>query len=350
MRFAAAFCIRARLWICGLESDLFEQLTTLAATNLSSPVVLFFALGVVAALARSDLTVPDAFAKGLTIYLMLAIGFKGGVAVAQNGLTWSFVAVAGAGIVLGLLIPLIAFGLIRSTSKLDRISAAAVAAHYGSVSIVTFVAASTLLKSLDVAYDGFMVAVTALMETPAIIAGLWLANAGSKRSAADRTFVSHELVREVFLNGSVVLLMGAFAIGAISGKEGMQAVGAFVDAPFKGILCLFMLDMGLLAGRRLMSKTQLSPALVLFALYMPLVGATLGLGAAMAIELAPGTAMLLMTLCASSSYIAVPAAMRIALPEANPAIYLTLSLAITFPFNLTIGLPIYFFTASNLLH
>lgn len=239
--------------------------------------------------------------------------------------------------------------MIRATSGLDRISAAAVAAHYGSVSIVTFVAGSTLLTSMGVAYDGFIVAVTALMETPAIIAGLWLANAGSKRSAADRTFVSHELLREVLLNGSVVLLMGAFAIGAISGAKGMEAVGAFVVAPFKGVLCLFMLDMGLLAGRRLLSKTQLSPALVAFALYMPLVGASFGAAAAAAIGVSPGTAMLLMTLCASSSYIAVPAAMRIALPEANPAVYLTLSLAITFPFNLTIGLPIYFFVANSVL-
>lgn len=328
---------------------MFEQLAGLAATNLSSPVVLFFALGIVAALARSDLTIPDAFAKGLTIYLMLAIGFKGGVAVAENGLSWDFAAVAGAGIALGFLIPFAAFALIRATSGLDPISAAAVAAHYGSVSIVTFVAGSTLLTSMGVAYDGFMVAVTALMETPAIIAGLWLANAGSKRSAADRTFVSHELLREVLLNGSVVLLMGAFAIGVISGAKGMDAIGAFVEAPFKGVLCLFMLDMGLLAGRRLLSKTQLSPALVAFALYMPLVGAGFGAAAAAAIGVSPGTAMLLMTLCASSSYIAVPAAMRIALPEANPAIYLTLSLAITFPFNLTIGLPIYFFIANSLL-
>lgn len=326
-----------------------DQLTTLAAANLSSPVVLFFVVGVIAALLRSDLTVPDAFAKGLTIYLMLAIGFKGGVAVAENGLTWDLVVVAGIGMALGLVIPLIAFGLVRATSRLDRISAAAVAAHYGSVSIVTFVAASALLQSLGVAYDGFMVAVTALMETPAIVAGLWLANAGNKRSEADRTFVSHELAREVLLNGSVVLLMGAFTVGVVSGKDGMQAIGAFVDTPFKGILCLFMLDMGLLAGRRLLAKTQLSPALVWFALYMPLIGAALGIGAALAIGLPAGTGMLLMTLCASSSYIAVPAAMRIALPEANPAVYLTLSLAITFPFNLTIGLPIYFFVASSLL-
>lgn len=326
-----------------------EQLTALAALNLSSPVVLFFALGIAAALVRSDLTVPDAFAKGLTIYLMLAIGFKGGAAIAQNGLTWSFAAVAASGMLIGVLIPVIAYGLLRATAKIDRITAAAVAAHYGSVSIVTFVAASTLLTSLGVAFDGFMVAVTALMETPAIVAGLWLANARGKRSAADQSFVSHELVREVFLNGSVVLLMGAFFIGMISGREGMQAVGPFIEAPFKGVLCLFMLDMGLIAGRRLLSTKALSLPLAAFALYMPLIGASLGFAAAALIGVSPGTAMLLMTLCASSSYIAVPAAMRIALPEANPAIYLTLSLAITFPFNLTVGLPIYYYAAANLL-
>ncbi|MBP6013600.1 MAG: sodium-dependent bicarbonate transport family permease [Alphaproteobacteria bacterium] len=326
-----------------------EQLTALAALNLSSPVVLFFALGIAAALLRSDLTVPDAFAKGLTIYLMLAIGFKGGVAIAKHGLTWEFAVVAATGILIGVLIPVIAFFLLRATSKLDRISAAAVAAHYGSVSIVTFVAASTLLTSLKIEFDGFMVAVTALMETPAIIAGLWLANAGSTRNAADKSFVSHELMREVLLNGSVVLLMGAFFVGVISGEKGMEAVSPFVDAPFKGILCLFMLDMGLLAGRRLMSTNALSFPLVLFALYMPLIGASLGLAASMLIGLSPGTTMLLMTLCASSSYIAVPAAMRIALPQANPAVYLTLSLAITFPFNLTLGLPLYFFAAGGVM-
>ena len=328
---------------------MFEQLAALAAVNLSSPVVLFFGLGILAALLRSDLTVPDAFAKGLTIYLMLAIGFKGGVAIARNGVTGEFALVAAAGMLIGLIIPAIAFFLLRATTKLDRASAAAVAAHYGSVSIVTFVAASTLLKTMNVEFDGFMVAVTALMETPAIIAGLWLANAGGSRSSADRSFVSHELVREVFLNGSVVLLMGAFLVGVISGEKGMEAVSPFVEAPFKGILCLFMLDMGLLAGRRLISTNALSMPLILFGLYMPLIGASLGLAAALLIGLSTGTTMLLITLCASSSYIAVPAAMRIALPQANPAIYLTLSLAITFPFNLTLGLPLYFFAAGGVM-
>ena len=324
-----------------------EQILTLAGANLASPIVLFFALGVAAALARSDLTVPESFAKGLTIYLMLAIGFKGGVAVAKNGITVDFLAAAAAGIVLGVLIPVMAHGVLVRSRLLDPLNAAAVAAHYGSVSIVTFVAGTTLLTSLGVAYDGYMIAVTAIMETPAIIVGLWLANASLKGD--ERAGFSRNLMHEVMLNGSVVLLMGAFLIGYVSGEPGMQAIGAFVDTPFKGVLCLFMLDMGLLAGRRLVTARLLTPGLVLFGLFMPLVSAVLALAMAMALGLSPGTGTLLMVLAASSSYIAVPAAMRIALPQANPAIYVTLSLAVTFPFNLSLGLPLYYFAASNLL-
>lgn len=324
-----------------------EQMLTLAGANLASPIVLFFALGVAAALARSDLTVPEAFAKGLTIYLMLAIGFKGGVAVANNGITLDFLTTAAAGILLGVLIPVIAHGVLTRTRLLDPLNAAAVAAHYGSVSIVTFVAGTTLLTSLGVAYDGYMIAVTAIMETPAIVVGLWLANASLKGD--EQAGFSKSLLHEVFLNGSVVLLMGAFLIGYASGEPGMKAISAFVDAPFKGVLCLFMLDMGLLAGRRLASARLLTPGLVMFGLVMPLVSAALGLALALALGLSPGTGTLLMTLAASASYIAVPAAMRIALPQANPAIYVTLSLAVTFPFNLSVGLPLYYFAASNLL-
>ena len=320
---------------------------TLAGANLASPIVLFFALGLVAALVRSDLSVPEAFAKGLTIYLMLAIGFKGGVAVARNGITPEFLVTAGAGILLGVLIPIIAHQVLTRTRMLDTVNAAAVAAHYGSVSIVTFVAGTSLLGLLGVAYDGYMIAVTAIMETPAIVVGLWLANRGLK--GEEKAAFSKDLMHEVMLNGSVVLLMGAFLIGFVSGEPGMQAVAAFVDAPFKGILCLFMLDMGLLAGRRLASARLLTPSLVAFGVIMPLLSATLALVISLALGLSVGTGTLLMTLAASSSYIAVPAAMRIALPQANPAIYVTLSLAVTFPFNLSLGLPLYYFAASRFL-
>lgn len=324
-----------------------EQIIALAGANLASPIVLFFVLGLVAALVRSDLSVPEAFAKGLTIYLMLAIGFKGGVAVARNGITPEFLVTAGAGILLGVLIPIIAHQVLTRTRMLDTVNAAAVAAHYGSVSIVTFVAGTSLLGLLGVAYDGYMIAVTAIMETPAIVVGLWLANRGLK--GEEKAAFSKDLMHEVMLNGSVVLLMGAFLIGFVSGEPGMQAVAAFVDAPFKGILCLFMLDMGLLAGRRLASARLLTPSLVAFGVIMPLLSATLALVISLALDLSVGTGTLLMTLAASSSYIAVPAAMRIALPQANPAIYVTLSLAVTFPFNLSLGLPLYYFAASRFL-
>lgn len=317
----------------------------LAAANLLSPVVLFFALGALAALARSDLSMPEAIAKGLALYLMMAIGFKGGVAVNVAGLTVAVVSVAAAGIVLGFLIPMIAFAALRATTKLDTATAAAVAAHYGSISVVTFVAGTELLKAGGVIYDGYMVAVMALMETPAIIAGLWLA---SRDPTAKAQKASGELMREVFLNGSVVLLMGAFAIGWIVGEDGAKTVKPFFDDLFRGLLCLFMLDMGLIAGARLRNAARVTWAMAAFAVYMPVIGAALGLGASVLLELSAGNAALLAILCASASYIAVPAAMRLALPQADPAVYLTLSLAMTFPFNLTIGMPLYLWAAERI--
>lgn len=318
----------------------------LAAANLLSPVVLFFVLGLSAALARSDLSMPEAIAKGLALYLMLAIGFKGGVAVNVAGLTTAVVTTAAAGIVMGLVIPIVAFWALRRTSRLDTATAAAVAAHYGSISLVTFVAGTEALRVAGIAYDGYLVAVMALMETPAILVGLWLAQ-GDPSAKAQKT--GGEFFREVFLNGSVVLLMGAFVIGWITGEKGMASVKPFIEDPFRGLLCLFMLDMGLVAGARLRKAGQLTTGLVAFAFYMPLFGATLGLAFSALLGLSAGNAALLAILGASASYIAVPAAMRLALPQANPAIYLTLSLAMTFPFNLTFGMPLYIWAAERIV-
>jgi hypothetical protein len=313
---------------------------SIALANLASPMVLFFALGFLAALARSELSVPEAVGKGLALYLMLAIGFKGGVSVAEAGLSPALLATALTGIALGFAIPVLAHTLLRVSTRLDHATRAAVAAHYGSISVVTFVAATEVVTSLGLVFEGYMVAVMALMETPAIIAGLLLARIGVKETAESATPWG-TLAREVFLNGSVVLLLGAFVIGIVTGPKGMTAIGAFVDAPFKGILCLFLLDMGLLAARRLRESAGLSLPLVAFGLYMPLVAAAMGLSAGTLIGLDAGSLALLTVLSASASYIAVPAAMRMALPEANAAIYLTLSMAITFPFNLVIGIPLY---------
>ncbi|MBL9010590.1 MAG: sodium-dependent bicarbonate transport family permease [Alphaproteobacteria bacterium] len=307
----------------------------LAQANLLSPVVLFFALGLLAALARSDLSMPEAFAKGLSLFLMLAIGFKGGAAVATHGLSWQIGLTAAAGVAFSFLMPFLAYGLLRLTSRLDGVTAAAVAAHYGSVSLVTFVAAGAMLETAGIASDGAMVAVLAVMETPAILAGLWLARRHGARGKAG-------WAHEVFLNGAVVLLMGAFVIGLVTGERGMSAIAPFVVAPFQGVLCLFMLEMGLVAGRRLAAGgTAMTGGLAAFAIAMPLIGAACGWGAAALIGLGTGDALLFIALTASASYIAVPAAMRMALPQADPAVYLTLSLAITFPFNLTLGLPLY---------
>ncbi len=317
----------------------------LAIVNLTSPVILFFALGFLAAAARSDLSVPEAVAKGLSLYLLLAIGFKGGVGVAEHGLDVKLVASLVAGVLLSAAIPLLAFRLLALTSKLSRVDAAAVAGHYGSISIVTFLAATQALTLSGLVAEPYMVAVAAAMEAPAIITALWLARSGDRAEGA----VGAASMREIFLNGSIVILLGAFVIGLVAGPPGLEKIASFIVAPFQGVLCLFLLDMGLVAGRGLRSaRGHLSAPVVVFGLYMPLIGAALGLAAAVAIGLSAGGAALFATLSASASYIAVPAAMRLALPDANPSIYLPLSLGVTFPFNLAIGVPLYIFLAQML--
>lgn len=315
---------------------------SLAADNLLSPLILFFVLGLAAAFARSDLSFPEAAAKAMSIYLLFAIGFKGGVSVADHGIDATLGLTLLAGIVLSALLPFMAFFLLRIVTGMDRLNAAAVAGHYGSISIVTFVAATSVLESRGVSSEGYMVAVAAAMEAPAILSALWLVSRGEKDARMDAG-----LWREILLNGSIVLLVGSFFIGWITGPEGLAEISSFIVAPFKGVLCLFLLDMGLVAGRG-MAKGRKAIGLggVAFGVLMPIVGSFLGLGAALVLGLSTGGAVLLMVLSASASYIAVPAAMRVALPEANPSIYLTLSLGVTFPFNLVLGIPLYVAIAS----
>ena len=318
---------------------------TLAADNLLSPIILSFVLGAFAAVVRSDLTIPEAAAKAMSIYLLFAIGFKGGVSVADHGIDGKLGMVMLAGVILSTGLPLIAFGLLRVMTGLGRIDAAAIAAHYGSISIVTFVAATSVLESNGIASEGYMVAVAAVMEAPAILSALWLISRGGDGSER----MDGDLWREILLNGSIVLLIGAFLIGWASGPEGLADISSFVVSPFKGVLCLFLLDMGLVAGRGLRNAgANLGGRVLAFGVVMPLVGSTLGLGAALLLGLGLGGTVLMMVLAASASYIAVPAAMRVALPEANPSIYLTLSLGITFPFNLTLGIPLYLAVAQAL--
>ncbi|MEM9756562.1 MAG: sodium-dependent bicarbonate transport family permease [Pseudomonadota bacterium] len=314
-----------------------DGLFALAADNLTSPIILFFVLGFAAAFARSDLSIPEAVAKGMSLYLLFAIGFKGGASVADHGIDARLLGSLGAGIVLSFAIPFVAFALLRVMSRLTAVDAAAVAAHYGSISIVTFVASSSVVASAGLAAEGYMVAVAAVMEAPAILSALWLvARSGGMRD------VEAGLIREILLNGSIVLLVGSFLIGFVTGNDGLAMVAPLIVAPFNGVLCLFLLDMGLVAGRGLRdARGDMTAPLFVFGVIMPPIGATFGLVAGLFLGLSPGGVALLMTLAASASYIAVPAAMRVALPEAKPSIYLTLSLGVTFPFNLTIGIPAY---------
>ncbi len=317
------------------------DLVSLAAGNLLSPMVLFFALGLIAALLRSELTIPEAVAKTLAIYLMMSIGFKGGVEVTRSGLDGKFLATMAVGIALSALLPVLGYFLLRVSSRLSSVNAAAVAAHYGSISIVTFVTATEALRIFGIPYEGYLIAVAAAMESPAILVAILLV-----RRSEPGMVSAGGLWREVALNSSVVVLVGSFIIGIISGPAGMDMVAAFLVEPFRGILCLFLLDMGLVAGRGLKhAGRSLSLPVFAFAIYMPLISASIAALCSLALGLSTGGAALFITLAASASYIAVPAAMRLALPDAQPSIYLTLSLGITFPFNLAIGIPLYVWLA-----
>ena len=301
---------------------------------LTSPVILFFVLGLLAAFARSDLEIPEAIAKGMSLYLMAAIGLKGGIEVAESGLDGTVLAALAAGIAAGFMMPVYAFWLLKGFGRLDRLNAGAVAAHYGSISVVTFVTAVEIYTMQGIPPEGYMVAVMASMESPAILAGLLLA----RGIGSDSGQTKKELAHDVLLNPSVVLLLGAFFIGMVAGPQGFDPVRPFFDGLFKGILCLFLLDMGLIAARRIMDSRALTWRLVVIAIFLPLLTGALGTARGVGIGLDAGSAAARGVLCASASYIAVPAAMRLALPEADPGIYLTMSLSITFPFNVLVNI------------
>jgi hypothetical protein len=270
---------------------------------------------------------------------MLAIGFKGGAEVAASGLSARMLAVMGAGIGLSFVIPVLGYAYLRAASRLPSADAAAICAHYGSISIVTFVAATEAVRGQDLPFEGYLVAVAAVMETPAILSALYLARRSGDVPAGEGI---GGLLREVALNASVVMLVGAFLIGWATGPRGLAMIAPFTVEPFRGVLCLFLLDMGLVAGRGMREGIRyLSPPVLAFGIVMPLVSAGLATLAIWPMALSPGSAALFITLAASASYIAVPAAMRLALPQARPAIYLTLSLGVTFPFNLALGIPLY---------
>ncbi len=306
---------------------------------ISSPTILFFILGLLGALARAQIRIPEALAKALAIYLLVAIGLKGGSAISREGLDLSLSFIAIAGILISGLLPFISFYLIRAFTTLTTTEAAAVAAHYGSISIVTFITAASILDEAGIHYSGGMVGIAALMEAPAIITGLWLA----ARSQADLPKLkTAELFRDVTFNESIFLLIGALLIGYSLNSEGKEALAPFFIDPMQGILCLFLLDMGLKAGEGLRADSRvLKPGPILLGMAIPVINAAIALLVAKGLGLGIGDMILFVTLAASASYIAVPAAMRLALPNINPSLYLTFSLGITFPFNVLIGISLY---------
>ena len=310
-------------------------MTDVLLASLLSPVVLAFVLGAVAVAVKSDLEIPEPLYQALSIYLLFAIGLKGGVALSVTPLGEVVGPVLGT-LALGVLTPITAYAVLRRLGRMDRTNAAALAAHYGSVSAVTFVAGQAVAAYAGVPSEGFMPALVAVLEVPAIIVGLLIAYARGERAGSWQ-----EALREVVTGRSIVLLVGGMAIGWVAGEDGTATVRPFFVAGFQGALTLFLLDMGMTAARRLRDLRAVGPFLVAFGILMPLVHGALGVWAGLAVGLSVGGAAVLGAMVSSASYIAAPAAIRVGLPEANPAYYLTASLGITFPFNLTVGIPVY---------
>jgi uncharacterized protein len=311
----------------------------LATTNLTSPAVLAFVLGMIAVGIRSDLRLPDALYSSLTIYLLLAIGLKGGVELSKADLSEVWLP-AVAAVAISLTIPVLLFPILRKLLRLGVADSAAFGAHYGSVSVVTFTAAITFLGALDVSYEGYLPTLLAIMEIPGIIVALLLARS---RTAGGGDW--KEAVKETLSGRSIVLLAGGLLIGVVTGPDGMEQVAPFFVAPFVGVLTLFLLELGMTAAKRLPAVAQVGTRLVVFAVVTPAVLGVAGVLIGTAVGLSLGGSTVLGVLAASASYIAAPAAVRVALPEADPGLYLTAVLAITFPFNLVAGIPLYYAVA-----
>lgn len=335
-----------------------------AFSNLLIPAVLFFALGFLTRAVKSDLKVPQDLAKMLSIYLLVAIGLHGGYALGKADLVTAFSAVLWA-IILGFTLPLVGYVLLILTRKVDHMNAAAIAAHYGSVSAGTFLTAIAYLDNLEITYESYPVIMLAVMESPAIIVGLLLASWSRQRLAVSSNGGAGvatlgngglngrgnsdllTLLHDAFTNGSVMLLLGSMLIGAISSPSGMEKLKPFMDEIFMGVLCIFLFEMGMEAARRIREFRKVGTVLVIFGLVMPLIGGLAGVAVGYyALGLSIGGITLVGVLGASASYIAVPPAMRLAVPEANPSFYLTLSLGITFPFNIVVGIPLYHYLAT----
>lgn len=309
-------------------------------SSILSPMVLAFLLGIIAARIKSDLKFPDSLYQSITIYLLVAIALKGGYKLSITSFSDVY---QPALIAVGLCctIPLWTYWVMRNGVRLDVFNSAALAAHYGSVSAVTFSAALVFHENLGISFEGFMPSLLAIMEIPAILVAIFLARRNASMDQQERAVPMKDIGRELLAGKSSLLLIGFLIIGLAIGKTGWEQVAPLFDAPFKGVLTLFLLEAGLVAGRKLSDLRQAGWKLVVFAIVFPILHAILGIYLGQLVGLSLGGATILGTLAASASYIAAPAACRVALPEANPSYYLTAALAITFPFNIMIGLPMY---------
>lgn len=323
---------------------------SIIADNFMHPPVLFFFLGMIAIAVKSDLEIPPQLAKFLSIYLLFDIGIKGGEELFHSGFSSTVLLVMAVCLAASFLIPFVMFPILRK--KLDVYNAGAIAGTYGSISAVTFATASTFLASKNIAFGGYMVAGMALMESPAIVAGLILIRSKSQKEQANNEAEGSgngvgktnwkEILKESLFNGSVLLLVGSLIIGLVTGNTGEEELKPFVNDIFKGMLSLYMLDMGLMAGRRLNELRKSGTFLTAFALIFPVVVGMIGIAVSKLIGLDQGDALLLTILFASASYIAVPAAMRMAVPQANMSLLLPMSLGVTFTFNISLGIPLYY--------
>ncbi len=317
--------------------------------NFLDPAILFFVFGIAAGTLRSNLEIPPQIARFLSLYLLMALGLKGGFALAKSGLTAEVAVSLACALVLAAVVP--AIGYVLLVRRLSRFDAAAIAATYGSVSAVTFITAVQYLETQGTAYGGHMAAAMALMESPAIVMAVVLANIARRREggpAASGPGGIGKVLHESFTDGAQLLLVGAMVVGIVTGEAGQKAMQPFSGDLFKGMLAFFLLDMGLMTARNVGSLKGQSRWLLTYAIGAPLAHAGLAFVLAAVAGLSVGNATLLMVLAASASYIAVPAVVREAIPEASPSLYFGMSLGLTFPFNILVGIPLYASVAQRL--
>jgi len=300
------------------------------------PVVLFFILGAVAGILKSDLRVPVSFYNTLSIYLLLSIGIKGGIELSHSN-PQNLITPIIATLLLGVAITIIAKFLLEKTKKFDKKNAINIATHYGSVSAVTFAVVLSYVREQKISYEHYMTVLLVMLEIPALITGVLMAKTMEKNNSNKLVHT----IKEVFFGKSILLIVGGLFIGFITGVTDNKQINFFFFDLFKGFLCIFMLEMGIVASERIKDLKKAGPILIAFAIIMPIISATLGIITSMLCGLSQGGAIVLATMAASASYIAAPAAMRIAIPDANPTFSITAALGITFPFNILIGIPIY---------